>query len=88
MFTVVKRSGSARHLRFVASVIDMLAARSRSTTPASLISGKSSTNDQGVQVSGINKRDDKKVVQPIQPPGQRNQQYRDRRDPRGDGQVT
>lgn len=62
----------------------MMAARSRSTTPASLISGKSSTNDQGVQVTGLNKRDDKKVVQPIQPPGQRNQQqFRER----NDGQV-
>lgn len=66
----------------------MLAARSRSTTPASLISGKSSTNDQGIQVTGLNKRDDKKVVQPIQPPGQRNQQFRERKDSRGDGQVN
>lgn len=77
---------STWHLSFLASVLDILAARSRSTTPASLISGKSSTNDQGVQVSGPNKRDDKKVVQPIQPPGARNQQQRDRRDTR-DGQV-
>ena len=60
---------------------NILAARSRSTTPASLISGKSSTNDQGIQV-GANKRDDKKVVQPIQPPGQRGQPQRDRRDSR------
>lgn len=62
----------------------MFVGRSRSTTPASLISGKSSTADQGVQVSGAYKRDDKKMVQPIQPPGQRGQPQRDRRDSRGE----
>lgn len=72
-----------RRLRFVASVLDMFAGRSRSTTPASLISGKSSTADQGVQVSGAFKRDDKKIVQPIQPPGQRGPPH-ERRDSRGE----
>lgn len=73
---------------FVVSVLDMFAGRSRSTTPASLISGKSSTADQGVQVSGVCKRDDKKIVHPIQPPGgqrgQHYQQQRERRDSRGE----
>lgn len=55
---------------------------SRSTTPVSLGSRKSPTNDQGVQAGGA-KRDDKKVIKPIQPPNQRNQQRkrsRERRD--------
>ncbi|KAJ8948820.1 hypothetical protein NQ318_013472 [Aromia moschata] len=70
-----------------ASVLDLIGG-SRSTTPASLSSRKSPTIDQGVQAGG-SKRDDKKVVKPIQPPGQRNQQRkssRERRDSRGDGQ--
>lgn len=68
----------------------MFTGRSRSTTPASLISGKSSTADQGIQVSGAYKRDDKKMVQPIQPPGQRGphqqhqHQQREMRDSRGE----
>ncbi|XP_074028128.1 LSM14 family protein trailer hitch isoform X2 [Leptinotarsa decemlineata] len=56
---------------------------SRSTTPASLTSRKSPTIDQGVQAGGS----DKKVVKPIQPPGQRNQQRRqskERRSSRGE----
>lgn len=70
-----------------ASVLDIIGG-SRSTTPASLGSRKSPTADQGVQAGG-SKRDDKKVVKPIQPPGQRNQQRRssrERRDSRGDVQ--
>lgn len=38
-----------------------------------------------MQVSNAFKRDDKKIVQPIQPPGQRGQhQPRERRDSRGE----
>lgn len=68
----------------------MFGGRSRSTTPASLISGKSPTAEQGIQVSGAStyKRDDKKVVHPIQPPGQQQRgghyQQRERRDSRGE----
>ncbi|KAG5892899.1 hypothetical protein JTB14_006217 [Gonioctena quinquepunctata] len=52
---------------------------SRSSTPASLSSRKSPTNDQGVQAGGGGaKHDEKKVVKPIQPPGQRNQPQRKR----------
>lgn len=51
---------------------------SRSTTPISLGSRKSPTNDQGVQAGGI-KRDDKKVIKPIQPPNHRNRQGKERR---------
>ncbi|XP_028147856.1 protein LSM14 homolog B isoform X2 [Diabrotica virgifera virgifera] len=57
---------------------------SRSTTPASLSSRKSPTNDQGVQAGGSG-HNEKRVVQPIQPPNQRNQQRRrsrERRDSR------
>jgi protein LSM14 len=69
---------------------DIIGGGSRSTTPASLGSRKSPTNDQGVQAGGSGKRDDKKTVKPIQPPGQRNQQRKsasqERRNSRGDGQ--
>lgn len=74
-----------RHLKVIASVIDLLGGGSRSTTPASLGSRKSPTNDQGVQVSG-NKKDERKVIRPIQPPGQRNFQQRERNDSRGETQ--
>lgn len=72
-------------------VLDLIGGGSRCTTPASLGSRKSPTNDQGVQAGG-SKRDDKKTVKPIQPPGQRNNQQqrrnsRERRNSRGDGQV-
>lgn len=74
-------------LRFIASVLDLIGGGSRSTTPASVGSRKSQqspTNEQGVQVSG-NRKDDKKIVRPIQPPNQRNF-HRDRRDSKGDYQ--
>ncbi|KAJ8919687.1 hypothetical protein NQ315_006215, partial [Exocentrus adspersus] len=70
-----------------ASVLDLIGG-SRSTTPVSLSSRKSPTTDQGVQ-AGSSKRDDKKAVKPIQPPGQRNQQRRtsrERKDSRGEAQ--
>ncbi|CAH0546262.1 unnamed protein product [Brassicogethes aeneus] len=76
------------------SVLDLIGGGSRSTTPASLSSRKSPTADQGTQAGG-GKRDDKKTVKPIQPPGhQRNQNQhqqqrnksRERGDSRGDGQ--
>ncbi|XP_072385626.1 protein LSM14 homolog B isoform X3 [Diabrotica undecimpunctata] len=65
------------------SVLDLIGG-SRSTTPASLSSRKSPTNDQGVQAGGSG-HNEKRVVQPIQPPNQRNQQRRrsrERRDSR------
>ncbi|KAI4461460.1 scd6 protein-related [Holotrichia oblita] len=65
---------------------DLIGGGSRSTTPASLGSRKSPTADQGVQVSGAVKKDDKKLIRPIQPPGQRGpgNMQRERRDSRGD----
>ncbi|KAK9693492.1 Scd6-like Sm domain [Popillia japonica] len=68
------------------SVLDLIGGGSRSTTPASLGSRKSPTADQGVQVSGAVKKDDKKLIRPIQPPGQRGSgnMQRERRDSRGD----
>ncbi|XP_019871378.2 protein LSM14 homolog A isoform X3 [Aethina tumida] len=71
------------------SVLDLISGGgSRSTTPASLSSRKSPTNDQGTQAGG---KGGDKVVKPIQPPNsnQRNQQRnksRERKDSRGDGQ--
>ncbi|XP_064215992.1 protein LSM14 homolog B isoform X2 [Tribolium castaneum] len=71
------------------SLLDIIGGGSRSTTPASLRSRKSPTNDQGTQAGGAGKRDDKKTPKPIQPPGQRNQQRKstsqERKNSRGDG---
>lgn len=77
----------AKHLSVVASVLDLIGGGSRSTTPASLGSRKSPTADQGVQVSGAVKKDDKKLIRPIQPPMQRGagNVQRERRDSGRDG---
>lgn len=70
---------------FLASVLDLIGGGSRSTTPVSLISRKSPTMDQGVQASGPGNKDEKKTVQrPIQPPGQRSGQPRERKESRGE----
>lgn len=68
------------------SVLDLIGGGTRSTTPTSLGSRKSPTADQGTQAGG---KHEKKLVKPIQPPGQRNHQRRDsreRRDSRSENQ--
>ncbi|CAH1170306.1 unnamed protein product [Phaedon cochleariae] len=72
-----------------ASVLDLIGGGgggSRSTTPVSVGSRKSPTADQGVQAGGGGggPREDKKVVRPIQPPGQ--QQQRNGQSQAGQGQ--
>ena len=69
---------SQKIYRILASILDLIGA-SRSTTPASLGSRKSSTNDQGVQVSRTGKYE-KKVVKPIQPPTQNPSPIKERQD--------
>ncbi|XP_008198980.1 protein LSM14 homolog B isoform X4 [Tribolium castaneum] len=87
---MVPGMGMSRDPRGLAgSLLDIIGGGSRSTTPASLRSRKSPTNDQGTQAGGAGKRDDKKTPKPIQPPGQRNQQRKstsqERKNSRGDG---
>lgn len=62
--------------------LDLIGGGSRSTTPASVGSRKSSTTEQGTQAGG--KKDEKKVIRPIQPP----RGGKDRRDSRGESQVS
>ena len=61
---------NCKSFQFIVSVLDLIAG-SRSSTPG-LMSRKSPTMDQGVQVSGPSPhKDDKSQTKAIQPPGQR-----------------
>lgn len=72
------------HLFGITGVLDLISGGSRSTTPTSLLTRKSPTMDQGIQVgheqqsqqqSNIGKMNDKSNIRTVQPPRRDHDRY-------------